>query len=187
MKKFSFSAVVSVLLFSMLLSGCGAVSSIADTWIKHRDIRYGQYYEQMWEEILTALDSGDKEAFKELFCDDTASLSDFDAKVDEFFSFYQGKSSQYLCTGGLEMGMSSEYVEKNYEVVTSQASYSISFCYRSQDPDFEDQSENWGKISGQTGLNSILILSQDLADAVEFTQWPPENGIFIYYTAEDCR
>lgn len=182
MKKRAIRLLAMAAMLAVLLSGCGLVSSV----VKGRDQRYGTYYTQVWEQLLTALDTGNQEAFAALFCEDTAGMPGFDEQVEEFFEFYQGQSVESRCTGGVEQGMLTEYVEKNYEVVTDQGSYSISFSYRSLDREFEEQEGNRGKISSRTGVNAILILTQELADEAEYTQWPHGNGVFVLRTLADC-
>lgn len=111
----------------------------------------------------------------------TAALPDFDEKADEFFTFYQGTSISVQCTAAYESGMLSEYMEKNYNVLTDKGSYSVSLCFTLL------ENEEKGLDEGRIGLNSILILTSDLADEAQYTQWPPEDGIFILHDIGDCR
>lgn len=183
---------LAVLLAAVLcaaLSGCDIVKEIKSIDERFNDVRYNKHYTNMWELILSALDNRDREALKSLFSDDTAALADFDEKLDEFMDFYKGSSIKSTNMGGLESGIhgaTTEYVEKNYCVTTDENSYSITFCYTMFDPPFEEQSGNEGKISGKTGINSILILTQELEDEAFFTQWPPSDGVFVLYTLDDC-
>ena len=182
MKKRAICLLALAVALACLLSGCGVLSAVA----RGRDPRYGMSDTQVWERLLTALDAGDQEAFAALFCEDTASMPGFEEQVAELFAFYQGQSVESRCTGGVEQGMLTDYVEKNYELVTSQERYSISFSYLALDREFEDQRENWGKISSRTGLNAVLLLTQELADEAEYTQWPQGNGVFVLRTLADC-
>lgn len=172
---------------SLCLSGCQAAGTAADmvrsvveiaTGSNPRAHMTGTVFE---DQILPALDAGDREAFKSMFCDDTAALPDFDEKADEFFTFYQGTSTSVQCTAAYESGMLSEYMEKNYNVLTDKGSYSVSLCFTLL------ENEEKGLDEGRIGLNSILILTSDLADEAQYTQWPPEDGIFILHDIGDCR
>ena len=172
---------------SLCLSGCQAAGTAVDivrsvveiaTGANPRAHMTGTVFE---DQVLPALDAGDKEAFKSMFCDDTAALPDFDEKTDEFFTFYQGASTSAQCTAAFESGMLSEYMEKNYNVYTDEGSYSVSLCFTQ----LEDEEK--GLDESRIGLNSILILTGDLADEAQYTQWPPEDGIFILYDIGDCR
>lgn len=169
-----------------VLPGCRALNGIVQNHGRFEDIRYDKPYGKMWGLLLDALDAGDKETLQSLFCDDTASLPDFGKKLDELLDFYQGQSVESVNTGGVEKGIPTDYVEKNYSVTTDESTYSISFCYTLSDPEFEEKPENSGKISSKTGLNSILIMTGALAEEARFTQWPPSDGVFILHSLEDC-
>lgn len=168
------------------LPGCGILDGIVQNHGRFEDVRYDKHYSKMWEQLLAALDSKDKEALQSLFSDDAASLPGFGEKLDELLDFYQGRSVESAHTGGVEKGIPTDYVEKNYSVTTDESTYSISFCYTLSDAEFEEKPENSGKISSKTGLNSVLIMTGDLADEVRFTQWPPSDGVFILRSIEDC-
>ena len=82
--------------------------------------------------------------------------------------------------------MITEYMEKEYRVITDEQSFTITFYYRPQDPEFDERTQAKDGISGQTGLNAMLIMTQALADEAEYTQWPGEAGVFVLRSLEDC-
>ena len=169
-----------------ILPGCSALNGIVQNHVRFEDVRYDKPYGKMWELLLAALDSGDKEALQSLFSDDTAGLPGFEDQLDELLNFYEGQSVESVNTGGVEQGIPTDYVEKNYSVTTDNNAYSVSFCYTLSDPEFEEKPENAGKISSRTGLNSVLIMTGKLAEEARYTQWPPSDGVFILRAMEDC-
>lgn len=170
--------------------GCGkvmnAIQGIFPRDERYEDIRYGIHYSTMMEKIISALDAHDVSALKQLFSDDTVQRTEsFDEKLEEFIGFYEGESVSYESTGGVEAGdMITYYVEKDYTVKTDAGSYCITFSYTSR-----EQNDGYGKrdtVSRNIGINGILIMTKELADEAQFTQWPPDDGIFILRSLDEC-
>lgn len=139
------------------------------------------YARDEFVQILSTLDQGDRQAFKDLFSPDSVKAIDkIDQKIDEFFRFYQGTSVSWEDLGGSSqkrMG-TGRYLTFDFpcSVVTDQESYRITFSYTAYHEEEPDQ----------IGLHSILIMTEDLAQEAEFWQWPDENEIEVLYTLDDC-
>lgn len=178
----SFEKVKVVFLAAVLcvcLWGCRAHDSRWD------DIRYENDYNEMFEKILKALDEEDVDALKSLMSDNVIKdVENLDEWVDELMEFYEGKSLSYECSGGVEMGINPYFYEKEYAITTDKDVYYLSFGYTPRDPEFEK--EYPGEVSGDVGINSILILKKELRDEVRVAQWANgEEEFSIYYTIDD--
>lgn len=183
--------IILVIIVCVSFSGCTIInlaSSLASNLIqdeRYDDFRYGKRQDNIFEEIIKALDEKDTDTLKSLFADDSVDqIEDLDDKLSELCEFYQGKSTSFDSQAGYETGMMGDYFEHNYDVFTDESSYSISFIYTARDPKFEE-ANNKG-VSPRIGVNAITILTKELADEARFTQWPHEDGVFIIHSLDDC-
>lgn len=167
----SAAVLLTALVWCFSLAGCGF------RYVLEND----NYAKDEVQRLLTALDRGDQQGFKDLFCEDSVKkINEIDRKTDEFFRFYQGRSVSWEDLGGSSekrMG-SGRYLTFRYpcSVVTSQETYRILFYYTAYHEDEPDQ----------VGLHSILIMTEALAQEAEIWQWPEENEIEVLYTLGDC-
>lgn len=175
----SVKIVLGIVVLCVCLCGC------KNTDPRRDDERYKNDCEEMFEKVLAALDEEDADALKGLVSDNTVEhVEDLDEWIDELMEFYEGRSEEYQCSGGVEKGMITSFYEKEFIVTTDEDVYCISLGYMSHDPEFEKEHPH--EISKNVGINSMIILKKDLKDEIGFTQWADGEGDFsIYYTVDD--
>ena len=79
----SAAVLLTALVWCFSLAGCGF------RYVLEND----NYAKDEVQRLLTALDRGDQQGFKDLFCEDSVKkINEIDRKIDEFFRFYQGRS-----------------------------------------------------------------------------------------------
>ena len=87
----SAAVLLTALVWCFSLAGCGF------RYVLEND----NYAKDEVQRLLTALDRGDQQGFKDLFCEDSVKkINEIDRKIDEFFRFYQGRSVSWEDLGG---------------------------------------------------------------------------------------
>lgn len=137
------------------------------------------------EALISALSTGDKEAFSALFASNVSSREDFDAQVDALFQYCSGEVMSYIVSGGFSSsGLYQEgeflfYWHSSLRMTTIKGKFRMSFMYCSRndaDPSY-------------VGLRAITIILDEKVEE-EFTFWGNEemdSGIRILENMEDRK
>ena len=130
MKKSRITLTVLTLVISILLCSCSYFSADgnSDTWISSER----EESNARMEELLEALDSGDREAVKSIFSQQAIDKSeDFESNLDELMEIYQGEFVSYDDWGSVNTdesfggGQRLKILYSTYDVTTTQEVYRI--------------------------------------------------------------
>ena len=97
MKKILFCIAIFVIsIILTLLSGCNSKLSSPQNPLGDKS----KAAEEIGEEVMSCLKSGDAVSLKAMFCDELKNSDDFDAKIDEVMGFIDGEIISYKNDGG---------------------------------------------------------------------------------------
>ena len=132
------------------------------------------------EELLQAMENRDKEKVYSLFAPGVISETvDFDAKIEELFDYYQGKSTVMEDNGESAAGVFREEkkyweVKRSYDIQTSEQNYRLAIKYTH--PVSKDYNLDYA------GIESLYIIRAEEDIDLRFTYWGRDgmlSGIHI--------
>ena len=126
--------IIGILAIVPNLFGCGLVYIPGTSETEKKRIE--ESAEKHLNNVLSALESGDKEAFENLFTNDVKAQDNFQIGVDYTFDFFSGKILSCEKAGNYVTGehigpkeYMCSYAEAIYKLTTDQKQYLLSFVF----------------------------------------------------------
>ncbi len=126
--------IIGILAIVLNLFGCGLVYIPGTSETEKKRIE--ESAEKHLNNVLSALESGDKEAFENLFTNDVKVQDNFQIGVDYTFDFFSGKILSCEKAGNYVTGehigpkeYMCSYAEAIYKLTTDQKQYLLSFVF----------------------------------------------------------